>query len=83
MIIVSVHLLSAVTQKHTELARISICNDGTSSGNRRNYEVQAFRGRGEALKKMLVQRMARVENHPSEREHVLTLVKKALEKMGY
>lgn len=83
MIIVTVHLASAVTGETTELARAYIDNIGgtTQIGD---YRVRTLRGRStEAFARGQVQREGRVEGHPRLREHVWNLVAKALAATGY
>jgi hypothetical protein len=84
MIIVRVELWSAVTGEKTELARMEICNDGTSAGRLRNYIVRTLRGRStEALNQRTTQRDGRVDRHDAPGLHVWNLVAKALGAMGY
>lgn len=83
MIIVSVHLASAVTGEVTELARLYIDNIG---GTRQlgDYRVRTLRGRSSAaFARAQVQREGRVEKHPRLREHVWNLVANALSATGY
>lgn len=86
MIIVQVKLLSAITGKTTELARMEICNTGNhpKPKQRGHYAVRTLRGRDrEALNKRSTQRDAVVEDYPREALHVWNLVARALAKMGY
>ncbi len=83
MIIVSVHLLSAVTGKVTELARAHICNIG-GTGTVRDYEIRTLRGRSaRALDAGAVQRQGKVLGHRSLDLHIWHLVGKALQRIGY
>ena len=79
MIVVNVVLKSARDGRTEHLGSLAICNDGTGTTARRNYDVQVF-SRG---KKPRVIRTARVEQHPAEAEPVLELVAKALAAAGY
>ncbi len=84
MIIVRVELLSAVTGKSTELARMHIANDGAGTATLGNYEGQTFIGRNKwALDQMRVSKSGRVENYPRERLHVWNLVARMLKAMEY
>lgn len=84
MIVVRVELWSARTGEKTELARMHICNDGTSAGSYRNYIAYAFRGRNkEQLDKNTIQHQGSILNWPSERLHIWNLVRKALVQLGY
>lgn len=85
MIIVQVKLLSAITGKTTELARMEICNQGTHPNPKRgHYSVRTLRGRDrEALNKRSTQRDGVVEDYPREAIHVWNLVARALSIMGY
>lgn len=83
MIIVSVHLVSAITGKVTELARAHISNIG-GTGTVRDYEIKTLRGRNsEALGRGLVQRQGKVQGHRALDLHVWHLVAKALTGIGY
>ena len=83
MIVVTVHLASAVTGDVTELARAYIDNTG-GTAQLGNYRVRTLRGRSsEAFAKGIVQRTGHVERHPRLREHVWNLVAKALVATGY
>lgn len=82
MIIVS--LLSAITGRETELARMQICNDGTGTGLVGNYDCATLRGRsGVQLDRGVIQRKGRVEGHRRLDLHVWHLVARALAAMGY
>lgn len=84
MIVVRVELWSAVTGRKTELARMEICNDGTSAGARRNYNARTLRGRStEALNRRHTQRSTTMTDWPSEAVHVWNMVSALLTKMGY
>lgn len=89
MIIVSVQLDSAIHEsRDKELARVYISNhgatDGHDDGSHYDYYAVALRGRStEQLDQNIPQRVAMVYDHPSEREHVLNLVAKALTELGY
>ena len=84
MIVVSVQLWSAITGEKTELARMEICNDGTSAGRLRDYDTRTLRGRSVAdLNKRTTQREGRVVKHDAPGLHVWNLVAKALAAMGY
>ncbi len=83
MIIVSVHLASAITGEVTELARMHICNEGGTQ-QIGDYGIETLRGRSTAdLNRRRVQRTGKVLNHPRLREHVWNLVAKALAATGY
>lgn len=85
MIIVSVQLLSAITGKTTELARMEICNDGQHPNPKRgNYTVRTLRGRDTAtLNKRSTQREGSVADYPRLAVHVWNLVARALAAMRY
>lgn len=89
MLIVRVELLSAITGKTTELARMHICNDGTSTSARvSDYDVHTLRGRsGEDLdqswRNKTYTREGKVLKHRRLDLHVWHLVGKALTAMGY
>lgn len=84
MIIVSVHLQSARDGSITELARMHMCNDGTSAGERRNYFAKVFRGRSkEQLDRLQVNREDFIQDWPSDQVHIWNLIATALRKMGY
>ncbi len=79
MIRVTVHLESAVSKDRDKpLAEIVIKNDGTGTEQRGNYFVGSMRRGTKNL-----QRTAVVKDHPRVSKHVLVLVRKALEEMGY
>lgn len=87
MIIVRVEVLSAITGKTTELARMHICNEGGTQ-TRGNYGVYILRGRSKTrLDKSWINshisRSGKVTNHPRLIEHVWNLVSKALNACGY
>lgn len=84
MIVVRVELWSAVDGTKTELARMHICNDGTSVGPHHNYTAEAFRGRScAALDRLDVQRKGELRNWPSASLHVWNLVHAVLGRLGY
>lgn len=96
MIIVRVELLSAITGRTTELARMTIVNDGTSENPRSgNYEAVTLRGRNrEALEKSMLSyhrdhilgaapHRGEIKGHRRLDLHVWFLVAKALEVTGY
>lgn len=84
MIIVSVSLLSAVTGKTTELARMEISNDGTGSRTKGTYLGSILRGRTkEGLDRRSVTKTATVEDYPRQSLHVWNLVARMLKKTGY
>jgi hypothetical protein len=87
MIVVRVELLSAVTGRTTELARMHICNEG-GDDNLGDYGVYVMRGRdASSLNRLWVDRrfarIGQVLRHPRLREHVWNLVGKALHATGY
>lgn len=81
MLIVTVQVLPFGLEGYPkkEIARVEIGNDGTGTDTIGNYSVRSFR-RGSTE---IVQREGKVLNHRRKSEHVLTLLKKSLEKMGY
>lgn len=84
MIVVRVELWSAVSGQKTELARMHICNDGTSGGRLRSYDGVTFRGRSsEQLDHQTPSKRGRLENFPAVQLHVWNLVARMLGKMGY
>jgi hypothetical protein len=84
MIVVRVELWSAITGVKTELARLHICNDGSSAGRRRNYVGESFRGRDKAaLDQRIVSHRGAVREWPSPDRHVWRLVAAMLSAMGY
>lgn len=83
MIIVTVHLASAIDGSVQELARMEICNEG-GTVNLGDYGCRTLRGRSTAdLNRRVTQRDAKVLKHPRLREHVWNLVAKSLSAMGY
>lgn len=83
MLVVRVELWSAVTGQKTEIARAIIHNVG-GTVTRGDYEVITYRGRSaKDFNKRVVQRKAEVRDHPRLRDHVWTLVAKALNAAGY
>lgn len=84
MIRVTVELLSANTGERTELARMDICNDGTSNHRLRNYFALLYRGRGQAqLDRRTTLRQTAIKEWPSEEVHIWNLVATMLKQMGY
>lgn len=84
MIVVRVELWSAITGKKTELARMHICNDGTSAGRLRSYDGESFIGRSAAdLERRRVSKRGQVKNWPASDYHVWNLVARMLAAMGY
>lgn len=84
MIIVKVELLSAITGKTTELARMHIVNDGSGSANWGNYSGIIYRGRSkEQLDKATIMRIGKLNNWPRLQLHVWNLVAKMLKELGY
>lgn len=83
MIIVTVHLVSAVNGSVQELARMEVCNEG-GTVNHGDYGVRTLRGRcTTALNKRITQRECKVLGHARLREHVWNLIAKSLHSMGY
>ena len=87
MIIVKVELWSAITGKHTELARMQIDNIG-GNRTRGDYHVATMRGRdAETLEKATwaktYTREGEVRNHARLSDHVWVLVAKALAAVHY
>lgn len=83
MIVVTVHLASAVKGEVTELARLYIDNIGGSQ-QLGDYRVRTLRGRSsKAFARTVIQREGKVLRHPRLREHVWNLVAKALAATGY
>lgn len=71
MIVVSVMLMSAVDGRAQELARMEICNMGTGTRTLGNYSAETLRGRStEDFARRTRQRIAYVNGHAREREHV-------------
>lgn len=84
MIVVTVHLVSAIDGSVQQLAQMHIANDGTGTLQKRNYDAYTLRGRSaEAFKTIVKQKEARLENWPSDRLHIWNLVTALLVKMGY
>jgi hypothetical protein len=85
VIVVSVKLVSAISPtRNKELARVLIANTGEGGTDKGHYYCRALRGRSkEQLDREIVQRDGRVNDHPREQQHVLNLVAKALQSMGY
>lgn len=83
MIVVRVELHSAITGKHTELARMIVDNIG-GTRDLGNYRCRALRGRSAAtLDLRAVQREGRVNDYPRLSLHVWNLIARALSSMGY
>lgn len=87
MIVIRVELWSAVTGDVTEIARMTIDNIG-GTAQQGDYRVRTMRGRSaEALHRAMltgsVTREGQVLRHPRLREHVWSLVAKALIAVGY
>lgn len=86
MIVVRVDLYSAVTGDRTLLNSVVIDNQG-GTRVRRGYRVRSFKKNLEPRDALLGERKptreAMVKGHPSEAVSVLTLLRKALEEMGY
>lgn len=84
MIRVTVELVSAVTGKTTELARMHIINNGAGDNSIGHYDGITFRGRSKKqLDKLTAMHTARVFNWPRQRLHVWNLVAKMLKELGY
>lgn len=85
MLIVRVELLSAITGRTTELARMHICNDGTSASTwRGDYVGESFVGRDSAaLDRRTISKLGKVNNWPRLDLHVWNLVARMLLEMGY
>jgi len=84
MIIIKVELWSAITGKTTELARMSIVNDGSGTNRYGNYIGTVYRGRSkEQLDKKSIMRQKFMQNWPRLDFHVWNLVAKMLKEMGY
>ena len=84
MIVVRVELWSAITGERTELARMRICNDGSSAGRRRSYDGETFTGRNTAaLDRGAVTRRGRLKDFSALDRHVWALVAHMLNAMGY
>lgn len=87
MIVIRVELWSAVTGDVTEIARMTIDNVGGTAQSG-DYRVRTMRGRSaKALHKAMltgsVTREGEVLGHPRLREHVWSLVAKALNAVNY
>lgn len=89
MIVVKVELWSAVTGKTTELARMTLDNQGVSEDMKvGDYRARTFRGRSaKALTRAMVEghvtRESKVIGHRRLDLHIWHLVAKALKNMGY
>lgn len=84
MIVVRVELKSAISSsRDAEIARVLISNIG-GTDEHGDYRCVSLRGRSRGeLDKLRVNRVGNVRGHPRKREHVLNLVAKALNDMGY
>jgi hypothetical protein len=79
MIRVKVELESAICRSRDKrIAEVLICNSGTGTALRGNYEAVALN-----MRSRHPQRFGCVDNHPRKSQHVLTLLRKSLEAMGY
>jgi hypothetical protein len=84
MLIVSVHLHSAITGKVSEIARMQIVNDGTGVGELGHYRCRSYRGRDtNQLNNCTISRQGEVKNYQRRKLHVWNLVARSLERMGY
>src|ERR1035437_5516524 len=86
MIVVHVELQSAISRtRDKELARFVICNTGEPAApGEGHYHVESYRGRSKAqLDRREPNRSGEVRHHRREAEHVLNLVAKSLNAMGY
>ncbi len=84
MIIVRVELLSAVTGKTTELARMHISNTGEGTDRRCDYVGETFIGRDKAaLQRGTVSKRGRVAGWRRHDFHIWNLVHRMLREMGY
>lgn len=90
MIVTTIELHSAIDGRTEELGTLVICNDGTGSGSKGNYDGRMYR-KGDAERhgkrglwwKAKPTREARVEGHPRLAQPVQSLVAKMLKEMGY
>lgn len=84
MLVVKVELHSAITREITEIARMTIVNDGTGTGRWGNYVGTVFRGRSKSqFDKQTIMRTKNLNNWPRLDFHVWNLVSKMLKEMGY
>lgn len=86
MIEINVHLKSAISHtRDRELARFVICNTGEAAPpGEGHYYAESYRGRTKRqLDKRQPSHSGEVRHHRREAEHVLNLVAKALNAMGY
>ena len=86
MIVVRVELHSAISRtRDKELARFVICNTGEPAApGEGHYHVESYRGRSKvALDRREPNRSGEVRHHRREAKHVLNLVAKGLNAMGY
>ena len=77
MIIVTVELHSAITQKKTLLGTCRIANDGGGSATLGNYDAVFSGGKGGPGK------TGRVERYPRKAVAIWNLVRRACEAAGY
>ena len=88
MIVVRVELWSAINGHRTELARMSISNDGTGTDAVCDYNGETLTGRSRealdsAMKMGRITRRGRVEGHRRHDLHIWHLVARMLATMGY
>jgi hypothetical protein len=85
MLIIRVELHSAITHRVTEIARMEIINDGSSTNPAKgNYIVRTLKGRSkEYLDRRMTLRLDDVKNWPRLGKHVWYLVAAALQALGY
>jgi len=85
MIVVKVELWSAITGNKTELARMHISNDGTSTkATQGNYDGTTFIGRDStALDRGTVSKTGRLTKWPRLQKHIWCMVQAMLTDMGY
>ena len=76
MILVRIELHSAITGRKSTLGVLRICNDGTGTLTRGNYDVALMNAGDKAY------RAARVDGHPRKAQSVWRLVAKALASLG-
>lgn len=85
MIVVTVELWSAITGQRSQLAKMHICNEGTSDNPRvGNYRATTFVGRDEgALSRGTVSKIGTFGGWRRLDYHIWNLVRRALEECGY
>lgn len=86
MIEINVHLKSAISRsRDRELARFVICNTGEPAPpGEGHYYAESYRGRSTAqLDRRKPSHSGQVRHHKRDADHVLNLVAKALQAMGY